>query len=191
MSNNSWNQNLPFNNGAAGPTLTAAAAASMLVGSSAASGQQQFTLWANALKVGDQLRMRASGIISCAVTTPGTARIDLRFGSVVVFDTGALNLNIIAKTNVPWWLDVDLTILSIGKTTLATLWAQGVFASEAVIASPLPAAGGNGLLNVPVASLAASTGFDSTTSNVVDSFFTQTVATGSFTCRQFRLTLET
>jgi hypothetical protein len=186
MSNNSWNQTL-VNLGAAGPTLTAAAAASMLVAASPAAGQQKFTIPAGLLKLADKLRVRASGIISCVVTTPGTARIDLRMGSVVVFDTGALNLNVVAKTNVPWWLDVDLSVRFIGAGTIAQLWGQGIFASEAVIGSPLPSAGGNGVLNVPVSGLALSTGFDSTVSNVFDSFFTQTVATGSFTCEQFEL----
>ena len=184
MSSNSWNQTL-ISTQVAGTALTAASAASMLPGAG------KFTFPANLLKIGDVLHMRASGIISCVVTTPGTARFDLRMGSVVVFDTGALNLNIIAKTNVPWWLDVDLTVRAIGASTSANFWAQGTWASEAVIGSPLPAAGGNGVLNVPVASLAVSTGFDSTVSNVIDSYFTQTVATGSLTCQQFRLIYET
>lgn len=184
MSNNSWNQTIITQQGA-GPALTAAAAASMLL------GQSKFTFPANLLKIGDHLRMVARGIISNVVTTPGTARFDLRFGSVVVFDTGALNLNVVAKTNVPWTLDVDLEVRAIGSGTSANLWAQGTFVSEAVIASPLPAVGGNGILNVPVASVAVSTGFDSTTSFAIDSFFTQTVATGSLTCEQFRLIYET
>jgi hypothetical protein len=133
------------------------------------------------LKVGDKLRFIAQGIISCVVTTPGTARYDIRFGSTVVFDTGALNLNIIAKTSVPWWLEIDMIVRSIGATTAATLWGQGKWISEAVIASPLPAAGGVGVLMCLVSSLAISSGFDSTVANVFDSYFTQTVATGCST----------
>jgi hypothetical protein len=175
----------------AGPTLTAASAASMLVASSPAAGQHRYTLPADQLKIGDKLSLNAQGIISCAVTTPGTARFDLRFGSVVVFDSLALNLNTVVKSNVPWWLDVELTVRGIGVTTAATLWGQGRFMSEAVIASPLPAVGGNGVLNCPVASLAVSAGFDTTVANLVDSFFTQTVATGSMTCEMFELILKT
>lgn len=189
MSSNSWHQALLVNG--PGPTLTAAAAASMLVAASPAANQHRYTFPADSLKVNDKLQFKASGIISCVVTTPGTARFDLRFGSVVVFDSGALNLNIVAKTNVPWWLDVELTVRSIGAGTAATLWAQGIWMSEAVIASPLPTVGGNGVLNVPVSGLAVSTGFDSTSSFLIDSFFTQTVATGSMTCQQAELTLKT
>lgn len=184
MSNNTWNQTL-ITAQVAGPTLTAAAAASMLPGAA------KFNFPSNLLKIGDKLKVRAAGIISCAVTTPGTARFDLRMGTTVIFDTGALNLNIVAKTNVPWWLDVDLIVRAIGASTSATVWAQGLFASEAVIASPLPTVGGNGVLNVPVSSLAVSTGFDSTISNVFDSFFTQTVATGSLTLEQYELIYQT
>lgn len=184
MSNNSWVQTL-ITQQAAGPTLTAAAAASML------NGQAKFTFPANLLQIGDKLTVKAKGIISNVVTTPGTARFDLRFGSVVVFDTGALNLNVVAKTSVPWTLELDLLVRSIGSGTAATLWGQGEFKSEAVIGAPLPSVGGNGVLNVPVASLAVSTGFDSTVSFAIDSFFTQTVATGSMTCELFSLSFDT
>lgn len=184
MSSNSWVQSLIVQQGA-GPTLTAAAAASCLL------GQSKFTFPANLLKVGDSLQLKAKGIISCVVTTPGTARFDLRAGAIVVFDTGALNLNVVAKVNVPWSLDVDLEVRTIGSGTTATLWGQGVFSSEAVVGSPVNTAGGNGILNVPVGSLVASNGFDSTISFVIDSFFTQTVATGSLTVQQFRLLYET
>lgn len=184
MSNNSWNQTLVTAQ-VVGPTLSAASAATMLP------GQAKFTFPANQLKVGDKLTINAQGIISCAVTTPGTGRFDVRFGAVVVFDTGALNLNIVAKTNVPWFLDIELTVRSIGNGTAAQLWGQGKFTSEAVVGSPLPAAGGNGVLNVPVSGLALSTGFDSTTSFTIDSFFTQTVGTGSMTLEAFELIYKT
>lgn len=184
MSNNSWNQTLITMQGA-GPTLSAASAATML------NGQAKFTFPANLLKIGDHLHVKASGIISCAVTTPGTARFDVRFGAVVAFDTGALNLNIVAKTNVPWALDVDLLVRAVGSSTTTQFWGQGTFSSEAVVGAAVPSAGGNGVLNVPVSGLALGTGFDSTVSNVIDSFFTQTVATGSMTCEQFRVIYET
>src|ERR1700682_2617052 len=107
-----WHQTLVTTH-VAGPALVAAAAASMLISASPVAGQNRYTLPANQVNEGDTLHLRASGLISCVVTTPGTARFDLRFGSVVVFDTGALNLNVVAKTNVPWWLDVDFTIRTI------------------------------------------------------------------------------
>ena len=192
MSSNSWNQTL-FTQMAAGPTLTTAAAASMLVAASPLAGQNRFTIPANTFKVGDRLRFRASGIISCVVTTPGTARFDVRFGATVVFDSFAMPLNIVAQTNVNWELEMNLTIRSIGATTAATLWGSGFWLSPASILTPAPATGpgpGGQLLPYGTAQ-AISTGFDSTVANVFDAYFTQTVATGSLTCEQAELTLLT
>lgn len=182
MSNNSWLQTL-ISAQVAGTALTAAARASALPAAA------RFSFPPNVAKVGDKLWIKASGIISNAVTTPGTGRFDVAFGSSVVFDSGALNLNIVAKSNVPWWLDIELTVRSIGAS--ATIIGQGLFASEAVIASPLPTVGGNGVLNIPVSSIAVGTTFDSTASNFIDLFFTQTVATGSLTLQQYDLVYKT
>jgi hypothetical protein len=184
MSNNTWWQTLISAQGD-GSALTAAAAASMLPAAA------KFTFPANLLKIGDQFRLTASGRISCVVTTPGTARFDFRMGSAVVWDSGAINLNIVAKTNVGWWLDVLLTVRAIGASTSATILGQGLWVSEAGIAAAANAAGGNASFNVPVSAPAVGTGFDSTTSNVMDSFFTQTVATGSLTLHQYNLSYLT
>lgn len=184
MSSNSWAQTL-ITAQTAGTALTAAAAASALPAAA------RFSFPPNQLKVGDTFSVRATGIISCVVTTPGTARFDVRFGSAVVWDSGAINLNIVAKTSVPWTLDLYLTVRSIGASTSATIIGQGVWQSEAGIASPLPTVGGNASFNVPVSGVAVGTGFDSTASNFIDLFFTQTVATGSMTLQQFKLIYET
>lgn len=139
-------------------------------------------------RVGKQLRITASGQISCAVTTPGTARYDVRFGSTVVFDGLAVPLNIVAKTSVGWWLEILLTCRSVGGSTAATLFGQGRWTSEAVIGSPAATAGSNGVMMLPFNSApAVGTGFDSTATQVVDLFFTQTVSTGSMTLRQYLL----
>jgi hypothetical protein len=192
MSYNSWWSTL-FTQQAAGPTLTAASAASMLIASSPSAGQNRFTIPAGTFKVGDMLRITASGIISCAVTTPGTFRFDFRFGSTVIFDSLAIPLNVVAQTNMPWWVDITATIRSIGATSAATVWAQGILITPATINVAAqgtgPGPGGN-ILPYNTAP-AISTGFDSTVANVFDSYFTQTVATGSFTCEQYNLSLLT
>jgi len=167
-----------------GPTLTAAAAASCIPTAN------RLILPNNYWTVGKSWRVLLRGRISCAVTTPGTARFDLRTGpsgTIVAFDTGALNLNIVAKTTVPFLLEIDLVCRSVGNGTSTALFGMGVFQSEALIASPLPAAGGNGSLLVPVGTPAVGTGFDNTAANAVDMFFTQTVATGSMTVHQYEI----
>ncbi len=168
-----------------GTALTAASAASCLPALS------KLLFPANNLKIGDVLRATWAGRISCVVTTPGTARFDLRMGSNVIFDTGALNLNVVAKTNVPFLLEVDLFIRAVGASTSTTALGIGKFTSEAVVGAPANSAGGNGVLCCPVGAPAVGAGWDCTTSNVVDSFFTQTVATGSMTLHNFSLALLT
>lgn len=164
-----------------GSALTAAARASCLP------PQAKRTIPPNFFRfVGQQVRLRATGRISCAVTTPGTARFDLALDAVVAFDTLAMNLNVVAKTNVGWHLDVLLTCRAVG--TSANLMGQGVWESEAVVGSPLPTAGGSGTLLVPYNTApVVGANFDSTISHVVDFFFTQTVATGSMTLHQYSL----
>ncbi len=164
-----------------GAALTAASAASCLPPAA------KKTLPANYFTyVGQQLQVKASGRISCVVTTPGTARYDVRFGGTVVADSLAMNLNIVAKTSVNWVLDLLLTCRAIG--TSANLMWQGVWTSEAVIGSPLPTVGSSGIFTLPYNSApAVGANFDSTVSQVVDLFFTQTAATGSMTLHSYSL----
>lgn len=180
MSAVTWQETLVTAN-SDGPTLTAAAAATCLP------THALYTIAPNFWQPGKMMRVMAAGRISCVVTTPGTARFDLRMGGAVIFDTGALNLNTVAKTNVPWWLDIVLTCRAIGSGTSANFMGQGVFQSEAVVGSPLPTAGGNGSLLCPVGAPAVGGGFNSTVSQLLDMFFTQTVATGSMTLHQYKV----
>jgi len=185
MSSNSWCQTLVTAQ-VAGSALTAAAAASCLPPAA------RFTFPANYLKIGDRFNIRACGIISCVATTPGTARFDIRVGSAVVFDSQAMSLNTTQQTNVPWWLDIELTVRTIGNSSNATIIGQGVWSSIAVVGSPTASTGSNGIFSLPVSGgVAAGAGFDSTVSNTFDMFFTQTVATGSMTVQQYSLTYAT
>ncbi len=167
-----------------GTALTAAARASLTQGAGATSAR--FTMPANKLRVGDQLKVIASGRISCVVTTPGTARFDLSIAGTANFDTLAMNLNIVAKTNVGWFLECLGTVRAIG-TTANILW-QGKWDSEAAIASPLPTVGGSGGFVVPYNTApVVGANFDSTVNTLWDLQFTQTVATGSCTLHQYNL----
>lgn len=167
-----------------GPTLTAGTAASCIPVAS------RIILPNNFWTVGKQIIVRVSGRISCAVTTPGTARFDLRTGpsgTIVAFDTGALNLNIVAKAAVPWFLEARLTCRAVGNGVATTLFGLGMFQSEAVVGAMLPSAGGNGALLCPVGAPAVGGGFDNTAANALDLFFTQTAATGSLTVHQYEV----
>lgn len=164
-----------------GTTLTAAAAASCIPAAAKYTFEPGFFG-----VVGKAIRVRASGRISCAVTTPGTARFDLRFATgLPIFDSLAMNLNVVAKTNVHWWLDITLICRVIGAA--AQLFpGPAVWASEAVIGSPLPTVGSSGILLLPVATAPAlGAAFDATVQQTLDMFFTQVETTGSMTLHNY------
>ena len=167
-----------------GPTLTAAARASCIPTAN------RIVLPNNFYYIGRALHLQMSGRVSCAVTTPGTARLDICLGSAgttIVFDTLALNLNIVAKTTVPWLFDCLLVCRAVGTGTTTTFFPRAFFASEAVVGAQLPTVGGNGFLTVPVGTPAVGAGMDNTAASALDVFFTQTVGTGSFTCHTYRV----
>lgn len=167
-----------------GPTLTAAAAASCIP------TPARIILPNNFWYLGKKIRVGFSGRISCAVTTPGTARFDFRTGpsgTIIAYDSGALNLNVVAKTTVPFLFELDLTCKAVGISTSTQLAGLGRFVSEAVVGAPLPSVGGNGVLLCPVGTPTLGTGFDNTLANAIDIFFTQTVATGSLTVHTYEV----
>lgn len=130
-------------------------------------------------KLGRQFRVRAAGRISTVVTTPGTLTLDFRLGSVNVFTSGAMALNTVAKTNVTWEYEAVLSLRAIGSGTSAAFLGIGKFSSEAVIGSPLPSAGGSGMLLLPASAPANGTGFDGTAAQQVDFYGTWSVANAS------------
>lgn len=165
-----------------GPTLTAAARASCIPVAN------RIVLPNNFFYVGKALRIVLGGRISNVVTTPGTARLDVCLGSAgttVVFDSGALNLNVVAKTTVPFLFELLLVCRAIGTGTSTTFFPTASFQSEAIIGSAANAAGGNGSLLNPVGTPAVGAGTDNTAASALDVFFTQTAATGSFTVHNY------
>jgi hypothetical protein len=162
MPRQTW-QGLLVSMQADGTAVTGTAEGSLLT------GQGKYTLPANFLAdAGQALRIRAMGRISNIVTTPGTLTLRMKFGSIVVATSQAMQLNAVAKTNVTWILDWDLTLRTPGSGTAATFMHSGQWQSESVVGSPVPASGGAGAFTIPAATPAVGTGFDSTVSNVID-----------------------
>lgn len=179
MALSSWRETLLAHRGD-GTALTAAARASLMQGTTAT--RAKYTFAPNFFEPNKTIHIVASGRISNVITTPGTARFDISFGgSVIVFDSLAINLNIVAKTNVHWALDIILVCQASGGGTTATLFpSECFFTSEAVVGSAVPTAGGSGSVLLPYNTApVVGTGFDSTVSQSCELFFTQTVATGS------------
>jgi hypothetical protein len=150
----------------------------------------KITLPANSLRPGSMLRVRASGRISNIITTPGTLTLDIRFGAIVVANGGAMALNTVAKTNVPWMLEWLLTVRAIGSGTTANLIHQGLWTSEAVVGSSLPDAGSAGSAMLPNAAPAVGNGFDSTTAQLVDLFATWSIANAGNSLQLHQFGLE-
>ena len=170
-----------------GTALTAAARASLLQGASGKVGL--YKLPQNSLRVGDVFWLRALGRLSVVVTTPGTARFDVSagVGGTAFMDTLAIPLNIVAKTNVPWDLDMMGTVRAIGNA--ANIFWQGRWLSEAALNVAVPSTGpgpGGNVLPYNTAPVAGSN-FDHSVDQIIDFNFTQTVATGSVTLHQFML----
>jgi hypothetical protein len=160
-----------------GPTLTAAAAATMLPAT-------KITLIPNFFDaIGQVFLIKVHGRISCAVTTPGTARFDVRLGGTVIWDSLAIPLNIVAQVTVPYELDIMLTLRGIGSA--ATFIGVGRFTSHAVVGAAAPGTGGATSEMLPYNTApVVGTSFDTEVSQQVDMFFTQTAATGSMTAHQ-------
>lgn len=165
MSHQSWQETLvsAFSDGT---PVTATAEASLLP------GQAKYTIPSNFLDfAGKKLRIRAAGRISNIITTPGTLTLRFKLGptsTIIAAASSAMQLNAVAKTNVSWVLDWAFDLRAVGSGTTANLMHTGIWQSESVVGSPLPAAGGAGQLMIPASAPAVGTGFDSTVANVAD-----------------------
>lgn len=173
-----------------GTALTAIARASLLQGGAKPG---LYTLLPNKLRIGDVLRIDAFGRISCVITTPGTSRFDLSAGvaGTAFFDTLAMPLNVVAKTNVMWRLEALGIVRAVGSS--ANIFWSGAWFSEANINTALPATGpGPGGQNVPYNTApVVGANFDHSISQILDFNFTQTVNTGSCTLHGYALSLKT
>ncbi len=131
-------------------------------------------------RVGASLRIRASGRISTAASSPGTLQFLVKFGSTTVFDGGASPTLATSASNLTWHLDILLTCRAIGSS--ATVLGSGVLHTAALSAT-VP------IMLLPVSSPAAGTSFDGTVSQTVDLFaaWSTASASNSITCHQFNI----
>jgi hypothetical protein len=188
MAMQTWQQVL-VSQGADGTALNTSTTETSILHSSG-----KFVLPANFLTYpGQALRLRAMGRLSNIVTTPGTLTLRVKFNStpITVAASQALQMNAVAKTNVTWILDWDLTLRSVGGGTAATFMHSGQFTSESVVGSGTGAAGSTGVgsLNIPATAPAVGTGFDSTVANLIDltAQFSISNAANSIQCHSYKL----
>jgi len=136
---------------------------------------------------GQVIKVTAHGRVSNIITTPGTLALDIRFGATAVMSGGTMALNIVAKTNVPWWLEASGTVRAIG-TTANLIWCAQ-WTSESVIGSALPTVGGAGTHVLPFNTApVVGANFDSSASQVIDLFGTWSLNNAnSITVHQFKV----
>jgi hypothetical protein len=111
----------------------------------------------NFFRPGRAISLFIRGRITTIVTNPGTLRLDVGMGDNAAgtaaidffFFSGTIFLNIVAKTTVPWTLELHCVCREAGAIGQTRMFGHGFFASEAVVGSPLPAVGGNGFVVLP------------------------------------------
>jgi hypothetical protein len=119
---------------------------------------------------GRAMRITVTGGLSNIVTTPGTVTMQVMMGTIVVFTTGALQLNATAHTTLPFWLDVLLTCQVVGSGTAAKLLGMGRLQGimPTLTAGQTDAVNTGGIYSAPATAPAQGTGFDSTVANTLD-----------------------
>jgi hypothetical protein len=158
-----------------GPALATSSTATSLL-----NAQAKYTLGTNFIDViGKQFLILAHGRISTLTATPGTFTVDLRLGSVVVANGGAMTLSTTAKTNVSWFLFWLLTCRAIGAggSATANFMHQGMFMSEAIAATTI--AGIAQCCALPQSAPAVGTSFDPAAAEQWDMFGTWQTSSAS------------
>lgn len=120
--------------------------------------------------IGRALRIDVIGAISNIVTTPGTVTFNVKFGSVIVFTTGAIQLNATAHTKLPFWLEILMTCRAVGSGTSANFIGQAKMNGKIITntAGQTDGANSDSMLLVPATAPAVGTGFDSTAAQQLD-----------------------
>lgn len=163
-----------------GSAVTGTAAASLLPAASRLTINSGFFS-----RAGQVLRIHAAGRVSNIVTTPGTLTLTANLGptsNIAVWSSGAIALNVAAKTNVSWTLDLELTLRAVGAGTATNWIGIGQWTSESVVGA---AAGTAVPVLVPASVPAVGTGCDSTVANILDLQATFSLTGNSMTLHQY------
>ena len=180
MSSNNWGQTLLTQQAPGTAVSNTTAATSVLP------GQAKFTMPAQLIQfIGTGIRLRASGRLSTAASSPGTLTFNVMFGSIVAFTSGATATLATSASNLTWRLEVDMYAASVGSGTAATMYGTCEFVSSALSATTPIYLG-------PASSSAAGNGFDSTVATVVDLFaqFSVANAANSIRCDDYEFILK-
>jgi hypothetical protein len=163
-----------------GPALSASVTATSLIGTTIPKYTLPTNIWT---APGIELRVRGLARLSNLTAAPGTLTLDVRFGSIIVMNGGAIQMSATAHTNVALQFEFSMLLRSIGAGTGGTLFPGGHAESDAFVnfAEALPAGG-----TAP----AVGAGFDTSTTQQVDAFGTFSVNNAANSITLHRLAID-
>lgn len=135
--------------------------------------QDLFDLYRGFFIPGRKIRVTVNMSISNIVTTPGTVTFQVMLGTIVVWSSGAVQLNATAHTLLPAKLVVDLSCQLVNTTVggvIAKLMGVGILTGVMFTKTAGQTDGANSetVMMVPVTSPALGTAFDSTLAQTLD-----------------------
>lgn len=175
MAGQTWWQDIASIN-TAGTLYNTYTTAKSLLTSATATGASNaaITLPPGFFQIGTMLQVEGIVAVSNIVTTPGTFNLQVKVGTVVAFDTGAIVLTTTAHTTLPLYFKILLTCRAVGNGTLTTLMGQAQLTGSMIQNAGTTAAADTvtGCTAVyPNSAPAVGTGFDNTaTTNTLDFF---------------------
>lgn len=166
-----WHSRLTDNQGTDGASLSNSTTATSLLPAVA-----KFTIPSNFLELaGQRIRVRGLCRLSNIVTTPGTLTLDVRFGSTVVYTSGAMQLSTTAHTTLPITYDIELHVRTPGSA--AALFGIGRFTSQCLsLTAVADSTTTPATLIQPNITPAVGNTFDATATQQVDHFATFSIA---------------
>lgn len=189
MPKQAWTQGLAVQRGQ-GTNFTAYTTAKTVINQEAL-----YPIGANSLALGDTYHITVTGGITNPASTPGTITFQVNFaGPIVVWTSGAVQMNATVHTTLPFWLDIELQ-LQLVNTTVGGAIAKfmgvgklsGVMFGKAAAQTDLwgrvsaaDAAASDTTLMVPATAPALGAAFDSTIGQTFDFFvgFSSATSTG-------------
>lgn len=132
-----------------------------------------YPIGGNSLALGDAFHVSVKGGLSNIVTTPGTITFQIMMGSIVVWSSGAIQLNATAHTTLPFSLEVDIYVQLLNTLVggaVAKFMGIGVLTGVMFTktAGQTDGANSESVITVPVTAPALGAAFDSTISQTLD-----------------------
>lgn len=187
MPKQAWTQGLATMRGQ-GTNFTAYTTAKTVINQEAL-----YPIGANSLSLGDTYHVTVTGGITNPASTPGTVTFQVMLGAIVVWTSGAVQMNATVHTTLPFWLDVELQVQLLNTTVGGAIAKfmgvgklSGIMFGKAAAQTDLwgrvsaaDASASDTTLMVPATLPALGAAFDSTIGQTFDFFVGFSSATGT------------